>query len=64
MQDIKKNVNKRLTWRVGKEMRLLKTMLVDLISKFQYEIFFIHIQNEHAGSKIAYTNPCTKTTVH
>jgi hypothetical protein len=45
-------------------MRLLKTMLVDLISKFQNEIFFIHIQNEYAGSKIAYTNPCTKTTVH
>jgi hypothetical protein len=32
-------------------MRILKTMLVDLISKFQYEIFFIHIQNEYAGSK-------------
>jgi hypothetical protein len=48
---LKKNVNKRLTWRVGEEIRILKTMLIDLISKFQYEIFFIHIQNEYAGSK-------------
>ncbi len=41
----------KMEGRVGEEMRILKTMLVDLISKFQYEIFFIHIQNEYAGSK-------------